>query len=194
MSNETTKITIGFADWLDKPCLEIEANSIAEAVEKAVKNGVNLRGADLSHVNLSRADLRHADLSVADLRHADLSGADLCGASLSGADLSMTDLFGTNLSGADLCGAEHNGEVLWKTCPVLQFGCCGSVGRATFVMFYADKSEPQINCGCFRGTISEFEERIHRTHGGTFHEYEYMAMVDHIKAIRKYQLEVKNEH
>jgi hypothetical protein len=60
-------------------------------------------------------------------------------------------------------------------------------------MFYADKSEPMICCGCFSGTIEEFEAEIHKRHGGTFHEYEYMAMVDHIKAIRKYQLEVGDE-
>ena len=97
-----------------------------------------------------------------------------------------------NLDGANLDGAKHNDKELWGIRPVLQLGCCGSIGRSTLVMFYADKSEPMIYCGCFRGTIEEFEAKIHKRHGGTFHEYEYMAMVDHIKAIRKYQLEIED--
>ena len=106
-----------------------------------------------------------------------------------GASLVGASLVGVSLDGASLVGAKHNDKELWETRPVLQLGCCGSVGRSTLVMFYADKSDPMIYCGCFCGTIEEFEAKIHKTHGGTFHEYEYMAMVDHIKAIRKYQLE-----
>lgn len=56
-----------------KPALEFpEAETIREAVEKAVANGMNLRYADLSG----------ADLSGADLRYLNLSGADLSGATL----------------------------------------------------------------------------------------------------------------
>ena len=58
-----------------KEPLEIEAENVSEAVQYAVKNRLNLRGADLSG-----ADLRGADLSEANLRWADLSGADLRGA------------------------------------------------------------------------------------------------------------------
>ena len=76
---------------------------------------------------------------------------------------------------------------------MLQLGCCGSVGRTTLVFFYADKSDPMVYCGCFKGTIDQFEAKIHERHGGTFHEYEYMAMVENIRAIRKYQLEIENE-
>ena len=141
--NKTTKIKIEFASWLGKAALEIDAETIKEAVESAVNDGANL--------------------------------------------------YGANLRCANLDGAKHNDKKLWGLRPVLQLGCCGSVGRSTLVMFYADKSEPMIHCGCFSGTIEEFEAKIHERHGGTFHEYEYMAMVDHIKAIRKYQLEVKDE-
>ena len=118
-------------------------------------------------------------------------GASLDGASLRHASLDGASLDGASLRHASLVGAKHNSKELWKTRPVLQLGCCGSVGRSTLVMFYADKSEPMIYCGCFSGTIEEFEAKIHKQHGGTFHEYEYMAMADHIKAIRKYQLEEK---
>ena len=165
--SKTTKIKIEFASWLGKAALEIEAETIKEAVEASVENRANLYGANLDGANLDGANLRCANLYGANLRCA-------------------------NLYGANLDGAKHNDKELWGLRPVLQLGCCGSIGRSTLVMFYADKSEPMIYCGCFSGTIEEFEEKIHKTHSGTFHEYEYMAMVDHIKSIRKYQLEVKD--
>ena len=168
------KIKIEFASWACKAALEIEAGNIKEAVEKAVKDGANLDGANLRCANLDGANLRCANLRCANLY---------------GANLDDANLYGANLYGANLDGAKHNNKELWKPRPVLQLGCCGSVGRSTLVMFYADKSEPMIFCGCFSGTIEEFEAKIHEQHGGTFHEYEYMAMVDHIKSLRKYQLE-----
>ena len=196
--SKTTKIKIEFASWLGKAALEIEASNIKEAVKKAVSDKINLSGAYLLNADLSRAYLLNADLSGADLLNADLSGADLRSADLSradlrSADLSRADLRSANLSGVDLSGATHDGKKLWSVRPVLQLGCCGSVSRTTSVMFYADKSDPMVYCGCFSGTIDQFEQKIHETHGGTFHEYEYMAMVEHIRAIRKYQLEVKDE-
>ena len=51
------------------------------------------------------------------------------------------------------------------------------------VFFFADGSEPLILCGCFRGTIAQFEAKIHETHRGTFHEAEYMILAEHIKAL-----------
>jgi hypothetical protein len=196
--NKTTKIKIEFASWLCKAALEIEAETIKEAVESAVKNGANLYGANLYGANLDGANLYGANLDGANLDGANLDGANLrCanlyGANLDGANLDGANLDGANLDGANLRCAKHNDKELWKIRPVLQLGCCGSVDRSTLVIFYDDKSEPKIYCGCFSGTIEEFEAQIHKTHAGTFHEYEYMAMVDHIKAIRKYQLEVKDE-
>ena len=66
----------------DKKSIEIDAETIGEAVKKALSNGADLRWADLRW-----ADLRWADLRGADLCWADLSGADLCDANLHRADL-----------------------------------------------------------------------------------------------------------
>lgn len=56
-----------------KPALEFpEAETIREAVEKAVANGMNLRYADLSGADLSGADLSDMDLRGTDLRGTDL--------------------------------------------------------------------------------------------------------------------------
>ena len=110
-----------------------------------------------------------------------------------GANLYGANLDGANLRCANLRCAKHNDKKLWQVRPILQLGCCGSCDRITTIIFYADKSEPMVYCGCFSGTIEQFEEKIHETHSGTFHEYEYMAMVDYIKSIRKYQLEIEDE-
>jgi hypothetical protein len=61
---------------------ECEAESLKDAVRKAVKAGAYLSRADLSGADLSQANLYGADLSGADLSGADLSGADLSGADL----------------------------------------------------------------------------------------------------------------
>lgn len=81
-----------------------------DAVEEAVKSGVNLSeadfyGANLRGVNLSEAGFYEANLRGANLRGAKLCGADLRGANLSGANLRGADFYGANLSGADLNGA-----------------------------------------------------------------------------------------
>ncbi len=118
----------------------------------------------------------------------DLSYADLSGANLSCANLSCA-----NLSGANLSGAQRNGRTLYGSCPILQFGPCGRQGRSTVVFFHEDGGAPDISCGCFRGTVQEFEAQIHETHAGTFHEIEYMAIVDHIRTIWRHQNERKRQ-
>ena len=95
---------------------EKENNTLKDTLEKAIKSGANLSGAnlsgaDLSWANLSGANLRWANLSEADLswatlRWANLSGADLSWANLSGADLSGANLSEANLRWANLSGAD----------------------------------------------------------------------------------------
>ena len=95
-----------------------ESDSLAHAVELAVKNHTDLCGADLSKADLREADLGGADLCGADLREADLReanlcGADLCGANLREAGLRKADLCKAVLGGADLCGADLCGAKLY---------------------------------------------------------------------------------
>ena len=206
------KIKIEFMSWAQKEPLEFEADNIKDAVEAAVKNGANLYGANLyganlrganlyganlyganlECANLRGANLECANLECANLEYANLRGANLYGANLECANLECANLYGAKLRGANLRGAKHNKKELWNLRPILQLGPCGSVGRETIIYFYTDKSEPFIQCGCFRGNIAEFEAIIHKNHAGTFFEYEYMTMVEYIKSIYKYQLEGKN--
>ena len=76
-------IKIEFKDG--KEPLEIEAQTVFEAVQYAVKNGLDLRGA-----NLSRADLRGAKLRGANLRWANLSRTDLSRTDLSEANVDFS--------------------------------------------------------------------------------------------------------
>ena len=56
----------------DKKSIEIDAETIGEAVKKALSNGADLRGADLRGADLCGADLSGADLCDANLHRADL--------------------------------------------------------------------------------------------------------------------------
>jgi hypothetical protein len=112
-----------------------EAESLREAVEKAVRSNVSLQGADLRGADLRGADLREANLRRADLRSANLRGAYLQGAHLQYADLRSANLRGAYLQGAhlqyaDLQGAYLRGADLRGA--NLDFSClplwCGSVG------------------------------------------------------------------
>ena len=58
---------------------------------------------------------------------------------------------------------------------------CGSSMRTTTV--YADsKINWRVNCGCFTGSIEEFEKSIDETHGDNNHGMAYRAMVCYIKS------------
>lgn len=79
------------------------AESIGEAVEKAIENKVSLRlaklrGADLSGRNLSYGDFQYADLTYANLNYCKVKETNFKGAILkythkTGLDLSQTILF-----------------------------------------------------------------------------------------------------
>ena len=113
--------------WTGKVLFEYEKenNTVKDTLVEAVKNGADLRGADLRDADLHGAYLRDADLRDADLHGAYLRGADLCdadlrGADLCGADLHGADLRGADLRGADLCGADLRGA---KDIPFIPLAC-----------------------------------------------------------------------
>jgi hypothetical protein len=86
---------------------ETEADTLADAVAKAVASrahlrGANLRGANLQDANLQDAYLQDANLRGANLQDANLQDANLQGANLQGANLQDANLQGANLQGANL--------------------------------------------------------------------------------------------
>ena len=134
---------------------EKENNTIKDTLIEAVKRGANLRGANL--------------------RGAYLRGADLGGADLGGANLGGAYLYGANLGGADL------GEwgKIQSPSDVLIVGVIGSRNGYTTI-FHTDKGA-FVQCGCFRGTLDEFEAKVKETHQGNKHERDYLALIQFAK-------------
>ncbi len=82
------------------------AQTIADAVVEATRNGANLEGANLDGATLYGATLVRANLEGANLYGANLEDANLYGANLEGANLEGANLYGANLEGATLEGAK----------------------------------------------------------------------------------------
>ena len=61
----------------------------------------------------------------------------------------------------------------------------GPIGsRSDITTFYRLKQGGiGVNCGCFNGTLDDFEEAVHKTHTGTIHERAYMATIRMAKEI-----------
>jgi uncharacterized protein YjbI with pentapeptide repeats len=171
---------------------EIEKNNIKITIEKAIKIGINLRGANLRGANLEGANLRNADLSGAYLegaylRDANLSYANLRDAYLRDAYLSYANLSYANLSGADLNGAYLNGAYLRgadlegaKKIPIL---CKWSFGL----------TDETIHIGCEERTIQEWDSffessEVIQTKRGT---KEFIQIEAVYKALRAYKLNLE---
>ena len=119
------------------------------------------------------------DGEMANLEGADLRGANLRGANLEGADLRGANLRGANLRGANLRGANLRNVGGREVNTILSFSGIGSAQRMTIYWVEEDK----IWCGCFVGTMAEFEARVEETHGDTQHCKNYRAGIDFFKAI-----------
>ena len=148
---------------------------------KLIIEAENLSGADLSWADLRGFNLSGADLSRANLRGANLIGSNLSGANLSGANLRGADLRGANLSGANLSGADLNWADLSER--IYTISNIGSANRQT--TYNADKNI--IWCGCFTGTIEDFEAQVIKTHtlpGNEKHYSNYMAAITYFKSLK----------
>lgn len=94
--------------------LELSGALTLKAVQKRMREGGNLAGANLMNLNLARLDLsganlRGANLVLANLSRSRLVGADLDGANLEGAILDRADLQGARLSRTNLWRASMIG-------------------------------------------------------------------------------------
>ena len=176
---------------------EKEDNTIKDTLEEAVRSGANLGGANLGGANLRGAYLRGANLGGANLRGANLRGANLVDANLRGAYLGDANLGVANLRGANLRGANLGGAYLgdanlgganlgdeWgelqRSSDVLIVGPIGSRNGNTTI-YHTDQGI-FVRCGCFRGSLNEFSEKVKETHGESKHAKDYLALIDFVKA------------
>ena len=58
--------------------------------------------------------------------------------------------------------------------------CFGSCNRHTHA-YMTNENKVEIRCGCFRGSIEEFERKVKETHAGTIYEKQYKAIINLIK-------------
>ena len=82
--------------------------------------------------------------------------------------------------GVDLRGADF-GEwgKLQSPFDILIVGAIGSRNGYTTI-FHTDKGI-FVQCGCFRGTLDEFETKVKETHQGNKHERDYLALIQFVK-------------
>jgi len=134
----------------------------------------NLRYADLTSADLTSADLRYADLRYADLTSADLTSANLRYADLRYADLTSADLTSANLKYADLRYADFDKRYI-------QISRIGSSKRMTTYCFDDDV----VMCGCFIGTLEQFEKEVSYTHKDNEQFLkEYIGFITYLKSIK----------
>ena len=88
---------------------------------------------------------------------------------------SSADLRSANLRYANLSYAKTDKRYI-------QIGCIGSSKRVTTYCFEDD----EITCGCFKGTLKEFEKQVKETHKDN-KQYlnEYLGAIKYIKSIAK---------
>ena len=61
---------------------------------------------------------------------------------------------------------------------------CGPLGSRNAYTTY-NASQDKVWCGCFSGTLSEFEAKVEETHGKTEHGLEYKAVIVFFKSIKE---------
>ena len=106
---------------------------------------------------------------------ADLSSADLHSADLRSADLRSADLSSADLRHADLSYAKTDNRYI-------QISCIGSEKRMTTYCFEDDL----IICGCFTGTLKEFEKKVKYTYSNKKQWLaEYLGFITYLKNLKK---------
>jgi hypothetical protein len=150
--HRSTDTVLFECDWPE--CVQASGMAARYTLEKAVKDGANLRGADLTGANITCANLR---------------GADLTGANLRGANITCANLRGADLRGASLRG----GEKLIGERPVFVVGPIGS--RCSYLIAYLTDKGVRLMSGCFFGDIDTFRNKLESTHADNDHAAEYRA-------------------
>ena len=149
-----------------------------EGGERANLAGAALTRAKLALADLTRANLAGANLAGANLAWANLAGADLTRANLAGANLARANLARANLAGADLTRANLTRAEGFS--PFVEIGPIGSRNDRTRFT----PSTGAVACGCFRGTLDEFEDAVLKTHAeGTEYRHQYLAALAMFRAL-----------
>lgn len=131
-----------------------------------------------------KADLSNVDLSFTDLIQVNLSNANLSGAILRNTNLREANLRNADLRCADLRSVNFRSTILDEATTSKRFihiSCIGSAKRKTTYCFDDDI----IWCGCFEGTLDEFEKKVKETHSNN-PQYlkEYLGFIEYVKSLK----------
>ena len=138
-----------------------------------------LRNSDLRNSDLSGSYLRNSDLSGSNLRGSDLRYSNLSDSNLRGSDLRNSDLSYSDLRNSDLRDSDLSGS---KGLKFIQISGIGSANRQTTYLFNYDI----VFCGCFKGTLVEFEEEVRKTHVKNIQYLnEYLVLLKYIKKLKE---------
>lgn len=145
----------------------------------------NLEGALLDGANLIETSLRGASLKEASLFRTDMTYADLRGANLQKAHLVQTLLYNAEFYGTTL-RASLTGVGLIGAKDILAIGPIGSRGDITYAVNHSESI--MIQCGCFWGTLEEWEDKCRRVYKGSTHHHGavYEAAARFIRAYSLY--------
>lgn len=173
--------------------------SLKEAVEAAVADGVSLKNANLAYADLHNANLHSANLSGASMKHANLAHADLSGANLHNANLYCTNLLYASLTDVNLATALANSAIFapetlkgatidgHNIISAITFGLLGSRNDKLFATLTDDGF--YFKAGCFFGTREELLAAVESTHPDSQHGRDYKLVVDFLEAYLKDRIE-----
>jgi len=91
------------------------------------------------------------------------------------------------------CGMSHfikgsikiKNVILNQKFPFLRIGNIGSRNSYTIFYFPADRSaEIFVTCGCFSGTLTEFEIRVKESHEDGLYRRQYLKTIEYVKNMR----------
>ncbi|MHB1954729.1 MAG: hypothetical protein ACYCOU_13370 [Sulfobacillus sp.] len=64
--------------------------------------------------------------------------------------------------------------------PFMAIDGAGSANRKTY--FFNTENGIIVRCGCFKGSLEDFRERVKETHENSEHAHDYLAFADLVAA------------
>lgn len=154
------------------------------------KGGVQ---ADLSNKNLSHLDLKWKNLTQANLTNADLTGALLTQSVLVSANLQGTIFKDTILTEAILYNTTLKDAILTgaNVTDMYKFGLINFSGGSTGKLAVYDAKNDLIHCGCWIGTLENFEKSVYNKYKFGFELTSYILEIQKLRAFKKHYELVK---
>lgn len=144
----------------------------------------NFIGTNLKGVELKGSDLMYCDLTGSDLSCSTLTNSNLVNSKMERTNLKDADLRFTNLGNARLKGVNLTEALLYKTdlsyANIDNMISCGNLGEHNRVVYYFYK-ENRIKCGCFDGTLEEFESELLKKYKEDNNYFKALEMFKKIK-------------